>query len=93
MDRAGKMVAVKEDSYKRVYADDGKSYTYPKIAENRLRVKGQLYFQNRDITGSKENDIQLQLNDTESILWENVNYKYSVAKLYNNEIENKEAYK
>ena len=54
MDRARRMVASKEDSYKRVYADDGKSCTYPKIAENRLRVKGQLYFQNMDITGSKE---------------------------------------
>ena len=27
MDRARRMVASKEDSYKRVYADDGKSYT------------------------------------------------------------------
>ena len=54
MDRAGRIVATKEDSYKRVYANDGKSYTYPKIAENRLRVKGQLYFQNMEITGSKE---------------------------------------
>ena len=48
--------------------------------------------ESRNLRGTKK-DIQLQLNDTESILWENVNYKYSVAKLYNNEIENKEAYK
>ena len=54
MDRAGRMVAAKEDSYKRVYADDSKLYTYPKTAENKLRVKGQLYFQNMEITGSKE---------------------------------------
>ena len=44
MERAGRIVTAKEDSYKRVYAADGKSYTYPKFAENRLRVKGQLYF-------------------------------------------------
>ena len=54
MDRTGRMVAAKEDSYTRVYANDGKSYTYSKIAENRLRVKGQLYFQNMEITRSKE---------------------------------------
>ena len=54
MDRVGRMVAAKEDRYKRVYEDDGKSCTYPKIAENRLRVKGQLYFKNMERTGSKE---------------------------------------
>ena len=46
MDRVGRMVVAKEDSHKRVYRDDGKSYTYPKIAENRL--------QNMEITGLKE---------------------------------------
>ena len=59
MDRAGRMAAAKEDSYKQVYADDGKSYTYPKIAENRLRMKGQLYFQNMEITGSKEGNLTI----------------------------------
>ena len=54
MDRAGRMAAAKEDSCKQVYADDGKSYTYPKIAENMLRMKGQLYFQNMEITVSKK---------------------------------------
>ena len=54
MDHARRTMAAKEDRYKRIYADDGKSYTYPKIVENKLRVKGQLYFQNMEITGSKE---------------------------------------
>ena len=52
--RAGRVMAAKEDSYTRIDVDDGKSYTYPKIAKNRLRVKGQLYFKNIEITGSKE---------------------------------------
>ena len=48
------MVTAKEDSYKQVYEDDGKSCTYPRITENRLRVKDQLYFQSIEITESKE---------------------------------------
>jgi hypothetical protein len=51
LQRAGRMVAAERDTYKRVYADDG-SYTYPKTAANRLRVKGQEYFQGMEITGS-----------------------------------------
>ena len=43
MDRVVRMVATNEDSYKRVYKDDG-SYTYPILLENRLRAKCELYF-------------------------------------------------
>ena len=48
-----RMVIAKYDIYKRVYADD-KAYTYPRLRENRLRVKDQLYFENTENTGSKE---------------------------------------
>ena len=53
MDRVVRMVATNEDSYKRVYKDDG-SYTYPILLENRLRAKCELYFKNMEIIGSKE---------------------------------------
>ena len=52
MARCGGMVTAKKDTYKRVYKNDG-SYHYPKIPENRLRVAGQKYFENWEITGSK----------------------------------------
>ena len=51
--RVGKMVKATKDSYKRVYKDDG-SYHYPKIAVNKLRSKGDEYFQSCEITGSAE---------------------------------------
>ena len=43
------------DSYSRVYNDDG-TYSYSRIPQNRLRVAGQEYFENWEITGSKEVD-------------------------------------
>jgi len=52
--RCGDMVEAKKDSYKRVYNKDGTGYTYPKVPENLLRRKGELYFENQEITGSKE---------------------------------------
>jgi hypothetical protein len=53
LQRAGRMVAAERDTYKRVYDPDGSgSYTYPKTLANRLRVKGQEYFQGMEITGS-----------------------------------------
>ena len=49
--RCGGMVKAKQDSYKRVYNQDG-TYHYPKILENLLRKKGNEYFENWEITGS-----------------------------------------
>jgi len=51
--RAGRMVKAQKDSYKRVYRDNG-TYYYPKIPENKLRSKGEMYFQSMEITGSSE---------------------------------------
>ena len=51
--RCGGMVEAQKDSFERVYRDDG-SYHYPKLAENRLREKGKEYFENWEITGSRE---------------------------------------
>ena len=47
------MVEAQKDSFKRVYRDDG-SYHYPKLTKNRLHEKGKEYFENWEITGSKE---------------------------------------
>ena len=52
MTRCGGMVQAKKDSYMRVYNDDG-TYSYPRIAENRLRTKGEDYFENWEICGSR----------------------------------------
>ena len=54
-DRARRIERANGHNYKTFYASDGKSYTYPKLLENRLGVKGNLYFQNMEITWSKEN--------------------------------------
>ena len=51
--RVGKMVKAAKDSYKRVYKADG-SYHCPKIPVNKLRSKGEEYFQSCEITGSAE---------------------------------------
>ena len=50
MERAGRMVEAQKDSYKRVYREDG-SYHYPAIEANKLRVKGQMYFEDMDVAG------------------------------------------
>ena len=42
MNPSRRMIAAKEDSYKNIYADGG-SYTYPRLPENKLKVKGDLY--------------------------------------------------
>lgn len=47
------MIPAQKDSYKRVYREDG-TFHYPKVAENILRKKGNLYFQSMDVTGSSE---------------------------------------
>lgn len=48
MDRTGRTVTAKENNYKRIYADDG-SNTYPRLPENRLRVKSEPYFKKIEI--------------------------------------------
>ena len=53
IERAGGMVKAKKHSFRRVYREDG-TYHYPKLKENRLRKKGDEYFQNWEITGSNE---------------------------------------
>jgi hypothetical protein len=49
--RAGRMEIARRDTYRRVYHENG-TYTMPVIPENRLRVRGQPYFVNLEITGS-----------------------------------------
>ena len=50
--RVLKIKKTKKYSYKRIYTFDG-SYTNPKGPENRLWVKGNFYFRNMEISGSK----------------------------------------
>jgi len=45
------MVAAGQDSFSRVYKKDG-SHHYPRLPENQLRVEGDKYFENWEITGS-----------------------------------------
>ena len=53
MSRAGGKVKAKKNTYKRVYNDDG-TFHYPQIEENLIREKGKEYFENWEITGSRE---------------------------------------
>ena len=50
-ERVGRMAPAVRDSFRRVYSEDGKSFTY---TGDRLREKGQLYWKNLEITGSSE---------------------------------------
>lgn len=52
--RVGRMMPAERDTYKRVYNDEGTGYSYPKISDNQLQKKGELYFKNMEITGSKK---------------------------------------
>ena len=51
--RSGGMKTAQKDTYPRVYNDDG-TYCYPKDPDNILRKKGEEYFENWEITGSKK---------------------------------------
>ena len=51
--RAGGNEKAQKNSYSREYKEDG-TYHYPKKPENLLRKKGEEYFENWEITGSKE---------------------------------------
>jgi len=51
--RVGKMLPAAKDTFKRVYRPDG-SFHYPKIPENMLRQKGELYFKPLEVTGCNE---------------------------------------
>ena len=48
-----KMEKVTKDLYKRIYKDNG-SYTYPKVAENKVWSKGGMYFKGMELIGSNE---------------------------------------
>ena len=51
--RIGKELPAKKDTYKRVYKENG-TYHYPKLQQNQLRKKGELYFEPLNLTGSSE---------------------------------------
>ena len=53
LQRAGGLIVADRDTFRRVYRDDG-TYHYPRNPESRLRIAGQQYFQNWEITGSNE---------------------------------------
>ena len=55
-ERVGHFVPAKKNTYRRVYAGDG-TYSYPRIEENILRRRGELYFETLEITGSKEGSV------------------------------------
>jgi hypothetical protein len=70
------MVAAERDTYKRVYATDGSgTYTYPKTPANRLRVKGQEYFEGMEITGSSTGKKK------------NPNSKYPLTEFFSDEFQ------
>lgn len=69
--RVGKMIPAMKDSYKRVYNNDG-SYGFPKLPENLVRKKGNLYWKNLELTGSNEGSLKKP--------------KVSLLKLYRDEI-------
>ena len=50
--RVGKMVKADKDTSKNVYREDG-TYYHPRISENQLRKKGDLYWNSCELTGSK----------------------------------------
>ena len=53
--QCGGLVAATKDSYPRLYKADG-TYTYPRDPEKQLKKKGELYFENHEITGSKKTE-------------------------------------
>jgi len=53
--RYGGMIKATKDSYKRVYKEDG-THNYPRVPANKLRQKYQEYYENWEITGSKDSD-------------------------------------
>ena len=51
--RVGRMVKAKQESYRRVYKEDG-TFHYPRIAANLLQKKGTEYFAPVELTGSSQ---------------------------------------
>ena len=47
------MVKAEKDIFKRVYRDDG-TYYYPRILQDQLRKKGELYFKRRELKISSD---------------------------------------
>ena len=59
LERCGKMVKAKKDSFKRQYFTTRYGhikYNYPKEEENKLRSKGSFYFLDMEVTGSEKGD-------------------------------------
>ena len=54
MERVGYLLAASRDSCKRIYNDNNTSFTYPKIPENLIRKKGELYFKSLEINAVGE---------------------------------------
>ena len=54
LEKVGRFTPAKKDSYKRVYDENGTTFSYPKVDGNRLRTKGVDYFIPKEINGSKE---------------------------------------
>ena len=50
--RVGKMIKAKKDSYSVVYNEESGTMKFLKIPENKMKVKGETYFEDMDITGS-----------------------------------------
>ena len=50
--RAGRMIEAKRDSYSGVYDEESSTTKFHKIPENQMKVKGERYFEDMDITGS-----------------------------------------
>ena len=57
MERVGRMIPAKRDSYRRVYNEDNTSFTYPHIQSNILRKKGNLYFESMEVNATKEGSV------------------------------------
>ena len=71
LQRVGRMLPAKRDSFKRVYKEDD-TFSYPYIPENHIHRKGKLYFESLEINATKEGTVK--------------NPKYSLKK-YFEEIE------
>ena len=56
MERVGKLIPAKRDSYRRVYKDDN-TFSYPHIPENMIRKKGEFSFQSMDVNATKEGTV------------------------------------
>ena len=56
LERVGKMLPAKRNSYRRVYHDDD-TFSYPHINENLIRRKGEMYFQSTEVNATSEGTV------------------------------------